>query len=139
MLYKAVHGSLVNDLVISLSVHLLELALTYPKNQSSGVAGKEVVSITKSSSGGRGGSGLPEPVDLQYDSWFQSDCLSSNLRQNIAVVYKRNSVSGSSNGTTSDGVISPETGVTIDDGDADLTDNDQTMEIDQVSDSKCAT
>ena len=66
LLYKAVHGSLVNDLVISLSVHLLDLALTYPKNSPAN-SGREVMKSTPRPSL----SGLDEPVDLDYDTWFR--------------------------------------------------------------------
>ena len=69
---------------------------------------------------------------------FSSDCLSSNLRQTISVIYTRGSTSAAlskqvSGPGGSEGQRSSSTAVTSVQGGAD----DHTMEIDQVSDGKC--
>ena len=135
LLYKAVHGSLTNDLVISLSVHILDLALTFPKTGGAS-AGREIVKAV-----GPVPKAPSEPVDLQYDTWFSSDCLSSNLRQKISVIYTQqesnllptvadSGVNAEEPSIDRGLVPAPNRGAA---GDAD---HSQPMEIDQVVDGK---
>ena len=73
LLYKAVHGSLVNDSITSIIIHLLELAITFPHQVTNPVVERK--------------QGDCQPLDLNYDTWYTTDCLSDNLRHKIGVMY----------------------------------------------------
>ena len=77
LLYKAVHGAGTSENISSLTVFLLELALTYPQTQFSG---QEVAISTPWFI-------VHEPVDLQYDTWFPTDWLSANLRHTVTAIF----------------------------------------------------
>ena len=79
LLHKAVHGQGTSENITSLTVFLLELALTFPQTQFSG----QEVALS---------SPTPwfivhEPVDLQYDTWFPTDWLSANLRHTVTAIF----------------------------------------------------
>lgn len=71
LLYKSLHGPLTNDLITSLAVHLLELAVTYPQKDFSG---KEVAVPTPWLMEN-------EPVDLMFDSWYPTGNYLLHFRQ----------------------------------------------------------
>ena len=77
LLYKSLHGPLTNDLITSLAVHLLELAVTYPQKDFSG---KEVAVSQPWLM-------VHEPVDLMFDSWYPTDFLSANLRHTVSALF----------------------------------------------------
>ena len=80
-------------------------------------------------------------IVISFIMFYSSDCLSSNLRQTISVIYTRGSTSaalskpGSGPGG-SEGQRSSSTAVTSVQGGAGGHADDHTMEIDQVSDGK---
>ena len=91
LLHKAVHGGGVSENITSLSVFLLELALSMPQSQYSG----QELALS---------SPTPwyivhEPVDLQYDTWYPTDYLSANLRHTVTALFSAQPPS--SNGQTS--------------------------------------
>ena len=79
LLYKAVHTAAVSENITSLSVFLLELALSLPQTEYSG----QELALS---------SPTPwyivhEPVDLAYDTWFPTDWLSANLRHTVTALF----------------------------------------------------
>jgi len=79
LLYKAVHGTGISENITSLTIFLLELALTYPQTEFSG---QEVALSTPTP-----WFIVHEPVDLQYDTWFPTDWLSANLRHTVTAIF----------------------------------------------------
>ncbi|XP_071748159.1 E3 ubiquitin-protein ligase UBR3 isoform X3 [Lepeophtheirus salmonis] len=79
ILYKAVHDEevMVSEHVISLTIFLLELALTYPQD---GYSGREIA-ISKP------WLIVHKPTDLKYDTWFPTDWLSANLRHVVSALF----------------------------------------------------
>ena len=80
LLHKAVHNNNISENIMSLSVFLLELALSQSGTQYSG----QEVALS---------SPTPwyivhEPVDLQYDTWFPTDILSANLRHTVSAIFR---------------------------------------------------
>lgn len=79
LLHKAVHNNAISENITSLSVFLLELALSLPQTQYSG----QELAVS---------SPTPwyivhEPVDLQYDTWYPTDYLSANLRHTVSAIF----------------------------------------------------
>ncbi len=111
----------VNDFITSLAVHLLELAVTFP--QAEGLSGKEVA-VSKPWLMAN------EPIDLEYDTWFPTDCLSANIRQVVSVIFSEPPGKTASGGAAGDrsGASSAAS--------AEATGGEvaQSMEVDQVSD-----
>ena len=91
LLHKAVHGGGVSENITSLSVFLLELALSKPQTEYSG---KEVALSSPTP-----WYIMHEAVDLQYDTWYPTDYLSSNLRHTVTALFS--SQPSASNGQTS--------------------------------------
>ena len=94
LLYKAVHTHGISENIMSLSVFLLELALSLPQTDFSG---KELALSSPTP-----WYIVHEPVDLQYDTWFPTDFLSANLRHTVSAIFSSQpSSSSSTTGTTS--------------------------------------
>ena len=70
LLHKAVHGDGVSERTVSLSVFLLQLALSLRQTQDS-VQNQESESWHT------------KPVDLLYSTWYPTDCLFSNLSHTV--------------------------------------------------------
>ena len=71
-----------------------------------------------------------EPIDLEYDTWFPTDCLSANVRQIVSVIFSEptgNANAGGSAGAAEGG----EAATAQEQGEV-----AQSMEVDQVSDGK---
>ncbi len=132
LLYKAVHGEkAVNDFITSLAVHLLELSVTFPQ-QEGGLSGKEVA-VSKP------WLMVNEPIDLEYDTWFPTDCLSANLRQVVSVIFSEppgNTGNGAGASAPAGGAAGEAAGASGGAGASSSGGGEvaQSMEVDQVSD-----
>ena len=79
LLYKAVHTHGISENIMSLSVFLLELALSLPQTDYSG---KELALSSPTP-----WYIVHEPVDLQYDTWYPTDFISANLRHTVSAIF----------------------------------------------------
>ena len=92
LLHKAVHNNTITENITSLTVFLLELALSLPQSQYSG----QELALS---------SPTPwyivhEPVDLQYDTWYPTDYLSANLRHTVTALFSDQPPAASSSQTS---------------------------------------